>query len=57
MCNLSQEIEEKGIAIGEARIIMSMYNNGFTAEQIATATDKNIEDVEAIINGKGSVFA
>lgn len=36
---------------------MSMYNNGFTAEQIATATDKNIEDVEAIINGKGSVFA
>lgn len=57
MCNLSQGIEEKGIAIGEARTIMSMYNNGFTAEQIATATDKNIEDVEAIINGKGPVFA
>lgn len=61
MCNLSQGIEEKGIAIGEAkaeaRIIMSMYNNGFTAEQIAAATDKNIEDVEAIINGKEPVLA
>lgn len=57
MCNLSQGIEEKGIAIGEARTIMKMYNNGFTTEQIATATDKNIEDVEAIINGRGPVFA
>lgn len=52
MCNLSQGIEEKGIAIGEARIIISMHNNGFTAEQIAAATDKNIEEVEAIIEGK-----
>ncbi len=57
MCNLSQGIEEKRIVIGEARTIMRMYNNGFTTEQIATATDKNIEDVEAIINGKGPVLA
>ena len=60
MCNLSQGIEEKGIAIGEAkaetRIIMSMYNNGFTAEQIAAATDKDIEEVEAIIKGKEPVL-
>ena len=40
MCNLSQGIEDKGIAIGEARIIISMRNNGFTAEQIAAAADK-----------------
>ncbi len=56
MCNLSQGIEEKGIAIGEAkaeaRIIMNMHNNGFTAEQIAAATDKDIKDVEAIIKGE-----
>lgn len=61
MCNLSQGIEEKGIVIGEAkaeaRIIMSMYNNGFTAEQIAAATSKDIEDVEAIIEGKKPVLA
>ena len=52
MCNLSQGIKEEGIAIGEARIIMNMHNNGFTAEQIAAATDKDIKDVEVIIEGK-----
>jgi len=57
MCNLSQGIEEKGIAIGEARIIINMHNNGLTAEQIAAVTDKDIEDVEAIIQGKEPAFA
>lgn len=57
MCNLSQGIEEKGIAIGEARIIMSMHNNGFTAEQIAAATNKDIKEVEAIIEGNEPVLA
>lgn len=59
MCNLSQGIEDKGIAkgkaIGEARIakiITNMYQKGFTAEQIASITDKNIADVTAIIEGK-----
>ncbi len=57
MCNLSQGIKEegiaigeaKGIAIGEAKIILNMYKNGFTAEQIASATDKAIEEVKEII--------
>ncbi|MDE7414967.1 MAG: Rpn family recombination-promoting nuclease/putative transposase [Lachnospiraceae bacterium] len=61
MCNLSQGIKEDGIAIGEARgeakIIMNMYNNGLTAEQIAAVTDKDIKDVEAIIEGKEPVLA
>ena len=52
MCNLSQGIKEDGIAIGEAGLIMKMYKNGFTAEQIASATDKDIEEVKAIIAGK-----
>ena len=52
MCNLSQGIKEDGIAIGEARIIINMHNNGFTAQQIADATDKKLEDVVAIIEGK-----
>ena len=50
MCNLSQGIEEKGIAIGEAGLIVKMYKNGFTAEQIAAATDK--EAVKKIIADK-----
>ena len=52
MCNLSQGIKEDGIAIGEAGLIMKMYKNGFTAEQIASATDKDIEEVKVIIAGK-----
>ena len=57
MCNLSQGIKEDGIAIGEARLIMKMYKNGFTAEQIASATDKDIEEVKAIIAGKEPALA
>ena len=56
MCNLSQGIKDKGIAIGEARekakIIISMYNKGFTPEQIAAAIDNDIEVVTAIIRGR-----
>ena len=91
MCNLSQGIEEEGIAIGhaagleegrtaglaegreagllegreaglaegheagliegEAGLILKMYKNGFTAEQIAAATDKDIKEVKEIIAG------
>lgn len=49
MCNLSQGIEDKGIAIGEARFILRMYNNGYTAEQIAAAVDMDVKDVVAVI--------
>ena len=52
MCNLSQGIKEKGIAIGESRIILNMYNKGFTMEQIALAVDKTLEEVLSIIEKK-----
>lgn len=62
MCNLSQGIEEKGIAVGRAegraegeakirKIILKLHKQGFTSEQIAEVTDKNIEEVEAVIAG------
>ena len=85
MCNLSQGIEEEGIAIGEARghaagleegrtaglaegreagllegeagLILKMHKNGFTAEQIATATDKDIKEVERMIAEKESAVS
>lgn len=60
MCNLSQGIKEDGIAIGlaegEARIILNMHKNGLTAEQIATYTGTDIDDVIAIIEGKKAVL-
>ena len=41
-----------GIAIGETGLIQNMHKNGFTAEQIAAATDKDLEDVKAILRNK-----
>ena len=52
MCNLSQGVKEEGIAIGEAGLIMTMYKNGLSPEQIASATDKKVEEVRTIIAGK-----
>lgn len=56
MCNLSQGVKEEGIAIGraegEAGLITKMYKNGLSIEQIASATDKTVEEVRAIIEGK-----
>ena len=53
--------EARGIAVGEARgeaaIVKRMNKNGFTAEQIATATDKDVEEVEAILAGGEPVLA
>ena len=69
MCNLSQGVKEEGIAIGrregleegrregyaegEAGLIVTMYKNGLLPEQIASATDKTVEEIKAIIQGKG----
>ena len=68
MCNLSQGVKEEGIAIGrreglkegrregyaegEAGLITKMYKNGLSMEQIAAATEKTIEEVKTIIEGK-----
>lgn len=61
MCNLGEGIEERalerGITVGEAILVKTMNKNGFTAEQIAAATDKDVEEVEAILAGGEPVFA
>ncbi|MDD6072322.1 MAG: hypothetical protein PUC12_16145, partial [Clostridiales bacterium] len=49
MCNLSQGIKEAGIAEGMAEVAKNMHNNGFTLEQIAVATGKDIEEVKTIL--------
>ena len=56
MCNLSDGIEEKGIMKGEAAIILKFYNKGFTEEQIAEVTDKSLEEIKNIIEGKEPAF-
>lgn len=60
MCNLSQGILEKGeargVARGEASVILKMHKKGYTMEQIADVTDKTVEEVEAIIEKRESVL-
>ncbi|MFU2423691.1 MAG: hypothetical protein ACM677_12305 [Bacteroides sp.] len=50
-------VGERGITVGEAILVKTMNKNGFTAEQIAAATDKDVEEVEAILAGGEPVFA
>lgn len=57
MCNLGHGIEEraiergiaKGKTIAKMNIILNMYNNNFTIEQIALATQYNVDKVKEII--------
>ena len=49
MCNLSQGVREDGRREGEAELIAKMYKNGLSVEQIASVTDKTIEEVEALL--------
>ena len=41
----------EGEATAEAKIVINMHNNGLAPEQIATFTNKDIDDVKAIISG------
>ena len=53
MCNLSQGIREDA----REEIIINMRNTGFTIEQIALATQKDEEEVKAIIEKRELVLA
>lgn len=53
MCNLSQGIKDNTLV----DVIMNMYENNFTLEQIAVATKKNVEEVKTIIKKRTPVLA
>jgi hypothetical protein len=57
----SWEIEnicfEQGVAKGEEKIILNMNKNGFSAEQIAKATNEDIEKITAIIEKRDPAMA
>lgn len=52
MCNLSQGIVDET----RAEIIMNMFENNFTVEQIALATKLSIKEVETILAEKNPVL-
>ena len=53
MCNLSDGIEERAEERATERtektIVLNMYENDFSLEQISLATKKSIEEIERII--------
>ncbi len=53
MCNLSQGIKDNTLA----DVIMNMYENHFTLEQIAVATKKTVAEVEAVIKKREPALA
>ncbi len=53
MCNLSQGIKDNTLV----DVIINMYENNFTIDQIALATKKSVEEVKAIIEKRMSVLA
>ena len=52
MCNLSQGIVDDT----EMKIVLNMYKNKFTMEQISLATKKSIEEIKEIINDNKSML-
>ena len=57
MCNLSQGIRENATDNAITGVIMTMYENNFTLEQIAIATKKSVEEVRAVIKKREPVLA
>jgi predicted transposase YdaD len=57
MCNLSEGVFERGEARGKAEVILNMNKKGYTIEQIADVTEKDVEEVKAIIEKYESVLA
>jgi predicted transposase YdaD len=48
--------ETRGKALGKAEIILNMNKNGFSAEQIAKATNEDIEEITAILEKREPVL-
>lgn len=56
MCNLSQGIREDARAETQAEIIINMYKNGFSIEQIEIAVNKSVEEIKAVIEKREPVL-
>ncbi|MCM1102876.1 MAG: hypothetical protein NC409_02120 [Clostridium sp.] len=57
MCNLGRGVLEEGLQKGEAKMILRMYQKGYTLEQIADVAEKSMEQIMAIIEKEEPVLA
>ena len=61
MCNLSLGIEERAAEKATEKtiesVVMNMYKNNFSLEQISIAIDKSVEEIKMIIEKNDKVLA
>ena len=50
MSNLSLGIEERAAEKTLESVVMKMYSNNYSLEQISDITDKSVEEIKKIIN-------
>ena len=56
MCNLGQGIEDRAMEKTIENVVMKMYSNNFSLEQISIATDKSVEEIKMIIEKNDEVL-
>ena len=57
MCNLSLGIEERAAEKTLESVVMKMYSNNYSLEQISDITDKSVEEIKKIIEKNDKVLA
>ena len=57
MCNLSLGIEERATEKAIESVVMKMYSNNYSLEQISDITDKSVEEIKKIIEKTDKVLA
>ena len=56
MCNLSLGIEERAAEKTLESVVMNMFKNKFSLEQISLATKKSVDEVKRIIEEHEAVL-
>ena len=57
MCNLSLGIEERATEKAIESVVMKMYSNNYSLEQISDITDKSVEEIKKIIEKNDKILA
>lgn len=57
MCNLGEGIDERAEKRTFEKVIMNMYRNKYTLDQIIDATGKTKEEIEQVIRNNELVMA
>lgn len=50
MCNLSMDIEEKGVKKANVKVILNMRKQGYTLNQIAAVVEASSEQIEKVLD-------